>query len=150
MTTKRRRAPTCPYALGDAGTAWWRWAWKTKQSVSWIDDGGLYAAARRAQLEDERAALHLADDHDLLAQLLAGAQPDAIARVRYALGRLAAAATGSTGMSREMRELETQLGLGPKALRGLQGKTAKPKPKGGGLDDLAKQRAARRAGSAGT
>lgn len=153
MTQTRRRTPTCPYELGEAGTDWWKWAWKTKQSETWKDDGGLYTAARRAQLEDERAALILADDDHLLADLLEGAQPAAIAAVNYALDRLRSAATGSTGLSREMRELETQLGLGPKAVRALQDKTTKPDPpneKGGGLDQLAKQRAARRTRSAGS
>lgn len=153
MTGQRRRTPTCPYELGAAGTDWWKWAWKTKQAESWKDDGGLYTAARRAQLEDERAALHLADHGDLLHDLLQGAEPEAIANVRWALGRLAASATGSTGLSREMRELETQLGLGPRAVRALQDKNAKPHPpdkKGGGLDQLAAQREARRARSTGT
>lgn len=147
MTTTFRGIPNCPYDLGPAGSTWWRWAWKTDQSQRW-DTGATYTAARRAQLEDERAALHLADNHGLLADLLQGAEPDAIASVTYALGRLAASATGSTGMSREMRELESQLGLNPKAVAALKWTPdEKPqKPKGGGIDEIANRRAARLAG----
>lgn len=139
-----RRAPKCPYELADAGTAWWKWAWKTPAAAGW-DAGSTYTVARRAQLEDERAAIEIADDGDLFAALLEGADPDAIRRVQFAIGRLAASATASTGISREMRELEKALGLGPKAAKDL-GAAAKPPapPKKNPLDDLAAKRAARR------
>jgi hypothetical protein len=139
-----RRAPKCPYALGDAGTAWWKWAWKTPAAAGW-DAGAHYTVARRAQLEDERAAIEIADDGDLFGALLEGADPDAVRKVQFAIGRLAASATASTGISREMRELEKALGLGPKAAKDLGASKAAPeKPKTNLLDDLAAKRASRR------
>src|ERR1041384_1368966 len=47
-------APQPPetYELGKAGQAWWTWAWTLPQACAW-DDGALYVAARRAQLEDD-------------------------------------------------------------------------------------------------
>ena len=53
-------APDSPYALGEAGAAWWEWAWALPQACAW-DDGALYAVARRAQLEDDMVALELND-----------------------------------------------------------------------------------------
>jgi hypothetical protein len=140
-----RRTPKCPYALGDAGAVWWKWAWKTSAAEAWPAAGALYTVARRAQLEDERAAIEIADDGDLFGALLEGADPDAIRKVQFAIGRLAASATASTGISREMRELEKALGLGPKAAKDLgASKTAPEKPKTNLLDDLAAKRASRR------
>lgn len=142
--TARRRAK-CPYELGAAGTTWWRWAWKTPQADGW-DAGALYTVARRAQLEDERAAIELADADDLIGALLEGAEDDAIRRIKFALGRLSASATGSASLSREMRELEKQLGLGPKAAKDLGAPTKAPEtPKKNPVDEIAKRRAARRA-----
>lgn len=53
--------PTVPKSvkLGDAGKAWWRWAWRTPQAAAW-NAGHLFNVARRAQLEDVWAA-QLAD-----------------------------------------------------------------------------------------
>jgi len=53
----RKGAPPKPprsIALGDAATAWWRWAWHTPQAAAW-SKGDLYVTARRAQLEDAMA-----------------------------------------------------------------------------------------------
>ncbi|WP_320672372.1 hypothetical protein [Patulibacter defluvii] len=141
--------PECPYDLAEAGAAWWAWAWSTPAAKTW-DGGALYTAARRARLEDVAALLELADDLDLLPDLLAGAVPEAISRVRFAIRQLAAAATGITGLSREMRELETQLGLGPRASRDLGVKAEVETPKKSGLDQLAERRAQRLAGASGT
>lgn len=142
------KRPDCPYDLGEAGHRWWVWAWSTPQADRW-DAGSLFTVARRAQLEDDRRAAVMADDEDLLANLLQGAAPEAIESVRYALGRLSASAASSTALSREMRELETQLGLGPKAWAGLGGKAAEPPKERSGLDDLAQRRASRRSGAPG-
>ena len=68
---RRRNAPTIPttnlpasgrpgpvprppkwLTLGDAGKAWWRWAWKTPQAAAWAA-GHEVTVARRAQLEDD-------------------------------------------------------------------------------------------------
>jgi hypothetical protein len=140
VTTRRKR---CPYELGAAGTAWWKWAWKTPQAEGW-DDGALYTVARRAQLEDERAAIEIADEDDLIATLLEGAEPEAIRRVQYALQRLSASATGSATLSREMREIEKQLGLGPKAAKELGVKPKSPaQPTKNPVNEIADRRAAR-------
>jgi hypothetical protein len=150
VSGRRRRAPKCPYELGDAGTAWWTWAWKTPASKHW-DDGVLYTVARRAQLEDERAAIDFAAEApDLLEGLLVAAPVEAIERVRWALQRLAASATSSTSQSREMRELENQLGLSAKAAKALgwnEDDSPNPKPKTTGVDDIARKRAERRRAS---
>jgi hypothetical protein len=146
VTTRRKR---CPYELGAAGTAWWKWAWKTPQAEGW-DDGSLYTVARRAQLEDERAAIEVADEDDLIATLLEGAEPEAIRRVQYALQRLSASATGSATLSREMRELEKQLGLGPRAAKELGvGKSPPKQPQKNRLDEIADRRKARAARASG-
>jgi hypothetical protein len=49
---RKGRAPACPYKLGKAGAAWWRWAWKLPQACGW-SPGDLYVVARRARLEDD-------------------------------------------------------------------------------------------------
>lgn len=38
--------------LGPAGSAWWKWAWKTPQAAAWAP-GHEVALARRAALEDD-------------------------------------------------------------------------------------------------
>lgn len=45
--------PSAPKSikLGDAGRAWWRWAWRTPQAAAW-NAGHVWNVARRAQLED--------------------------------------------------------------------------------------------------
>jgi hypothetical protein len=117
---RKGRAPNVPkaYDLGAAGTAWWTWAWKLPQATRW-DKGSLYTAVRRAQLEDELAALTF-DDYVHLEDLLAGADPEAIKRVEWALSTLKRSATGSVTLMKEMRELDGKLGLNPKALADLR------------------------------
>lgn len=114
------RAPRVPatYTLGKPGRSWWRWAWSLPQATKW-DDGTLYAAARRAQLEDELAALDFTDRLDL-EDLLAGANPEAIKRAEWAISTLKRSASGSVSLMKEMRELDKRLGLDPKALAELR------------------------------
>ncbi len=124
------RAPAVPktYKLGDAGRRWWRWAWRLPQATRW-DEGSLYFVARRAQLEDDLDAITLAEsatDDGLLAELLAGADEDAIERVESVLGMLKRAASGSATVMKEMRELDNRLGLNPKALADLRWTIAEP------------------------
>lgn len=128
--------PPATYALRDAGRAWWSWAWSLPQAAAW-DAGVLYVVARRAQLEDELAALDFGDLLEL-DDLLAGADEDAIRRVEWALSTLKKSATGSIALMKEMRELDGKLGLTPKALADLRwtivddekaGETDPPKPK---------------------
>lgn len=115
---RKGRPPKCPYDLGAPGAAWWKWAWKLPQAARW-DDGALYFVARRAQLEDDLAALDFSDELEL-DDLLAGAEPEAIGRVEWALGLLKKSASGAGALMREMRELDNRLGLNPKALAELR------------------------------
>lgn len=114
------RAPTVPrsYKLGPAGRAFWRWAWKLPQATKW-DGGTVYAVARRAQLEDDLAAVNFNDVLDL-EDLLAGADPDAVKRVEWALSMLKRSASGSTSIMKEQTQLDDRLGLNPKALAALR------------------------------
>lgn len=113
-------APDCPYELGDAGLAWWEWAWATPQAAAW-DPGSLYVVARRAQLEDDVAAIEFVEASDLLADLLDGSD-EAVKRVEWMLGVLKRSATGKSTLMKEMRELDERLGLTPKALAALRWK----------------------------
>lgn len=111
-------APRCPYRLGSAGRAWWRWAWALPQALAW-DDGALYVVARRARLEDDAAALDGPVGVELAA-VLEGADGAAIERVGAALGALRRLAGGKLGIEKEMRELDGKLGLTPEAMAKLR------------------------------
>jgi len=92
-TTGAGEAPQYPewMSLGDAGEAWWRWAWRTPQAHAWGHHMGMEPViARRATLEDELAVMELADG---------------LSRSR---------------VMREMRELDDRLGLTPKGLASLR------------------------------
>lgn len=121
---RKGRIPVCPYDLAAAGAAWWRWAWRTPQSTRW-DAGSLYLVARRAQLEDDVAALGFGEDLVELSDLLAGvADVEAVQRVEWALTVLKRNASGSLAIRKEMRELDNRLGLNPKAMADLRWKVA--------------------------
>jgi hypothetical protein len=111
--------PTVPraYKLGAAGKAWWTWAWKLPQAAAW-DAGALYAIARRAQLEDDLAALEDIDLVDLADMF--GVDEESTKSLAFAIGRLKAMAGGRATVMREMRELDNRLGLNPKALADLR------------------------------
>lgn len=111
-------APACPYELGRQGAIFWDWAWRLPQAAAW-DDGAAYVVARRAQLEDDTAALHFSDYPDL-DDLLDGADRDAIKRVEQALATLKRCASGKITLEREMRELDNKLGLSPEAMAKLR------------------------------
>lgn len=110
--------PAPPYELGHCGSRWWEWAWTLPQADAW-DDGAVYTLARRAALEDDIDALGLNDDLDL-ADLLGGADEEAIKRVEHALQTLKRSASGRLAVEKEMRELDRRLGLDPKALAELR------------------------------
>lgn len=114
---RRAPAPTPPESadLGEAGVAWWQWAWVTPQAAGW-SAGDLYMIARRASLEDDLATIASVEGVDL-AELL-GAELDA--EFRGVIGRLAALATGRLPLFREIRELDDRLGLTPKGLAALR------------------------------
>lgn len=129
--------PDSPYELRAAGAAWWAWAWETEQAKRW-DGGALYAVARRARLEDDLAALELVDEFDV-ESFMAEDPVEATRKLQWMLETLKASASGMLQLAKEMRELETQLGLGPKAMHGL-GWKADEKPKGSKLDELRARR----------
>lgn len=54
---RRGETPAVPswVVLGEAGLAWWVWAWGTPQAAAW-DAGSVSVVARRASLEDRFAA----------------------------------------------------------------------------------------------
>lgn len=134
---RRRNAPTIPtttlpaggraapapdvpdaYPLGEAGRAFWDWAWTTPQAASW-DDGATYTVARRASLEDDLATLEHPDFAVDLVDLLS-IDEEAARTVAFAIGRLKAMAGGRVGVMREIRELDKTLGMNPKALADLR------------------------------
>lgn len=127
--------PECPYDLAAAGTAWWEWAWRTPQAAAW-DPGSLYSLARRAQLEDDVARLGFGEDMLDLADLLAGANPEAIRNVEFALTMLKRSATGKLAIEKVMADLDDKFGLTAKGLAALRwtivpdvdGASDKPKP----------------------
>jgi len=101
-------------SLGDAGGAWWGWAWRTPQACAW-GPGHEALIARRASLEDDLAALSGVDSLDLADVLGADASD-----FRMILSQLAALATGRLQIFREMRELDDRLGLSPKGMAALR------------------------------
>ena len=136
--------PACPYELGEAGSAWWAWAWATPQAEKW-DAGALYTVARRAALEDMVAALDDVEAFDV-ESFMADDPVEAVKQLRWLLETLKASASGFVGTSKEMRELEAQLGFGAKSMAAL-GWKPEEKPKGSKLDELRARRDARAGGA---
>jgi hypothetical protein len=122
---RKGKAPRSPYPLGAAGAKWWRWAWKLPQATVW-DAGALYGLARRAQLEDELAALSDIETPDLTEVLGAADDRDAADRLEWLLRKLTSRSTGSTTLMREMRELDNRFGLNAKAMADLRWSIAPP------------------------
>jgi hypothetical protein len=146
---RRGRPPKCPYELADAGGAWWRWAWSTPQATQW-DRGSLYTVGRRAQLEDDLAALDQFDPH-ALDWLFAGTAPDE--EMLQALAAIVGALKGLAGsrlaVVQKMAELDDRLGLSPRALAALKWAVTDGEPKAkGGLNEILAQRRKREAEAA--
>lgn len=127
---RKGRPPKVPdaYNLQKAGREWWKWAWSTPQALAW-DAGALYAIARRAQLEDEVAALEESEDllervHNSMMRILESEDPmDVPERLTYLgllLAKLKSLAGGKVTYLKEMRELDKVLGLTPKAMVDLR------------------------------
>lgn len=136
---RRRNAPTIPTTalpasgrkgpaprlprgvqLGEAGAAWWRWAWRTPHAAAW-SVGDVHTVARRAALEDALAALDDGVGRFDLAELLGLDEDDERVRLLAQLvGELRKLATGRLAVEREMRELDDRLGLSPKAFAALR------------------------------
>lgn len=103
--------------LGSAGLAWWEWAWRTPQASGWgVGAGQEVVVARRASLEDDLAVTADVESLDLLDVL----DDEAGRKVRSVIQRLASLATGRLQIMKEMRELDTRLGLTPHALAALR------------------------------
>lgn len=124
---RKGRPPKPPESasLQKAGAAWWKWAWATPQAAAW-DPGALYAISRRAQLEDDIAALDLVDHFDLGELLGMEDNDDMVRSLERVIGRLKAAAGGRVALMREMRELDKRLGLDPKAMAELRWRIEDP------------------------
>lgn len=129
---RKGRPPAAPkaYKFNKAATEWWKWAWGLPQAAAW-DKGALYVIARRAQLEDEVAALDDSEDlieriHASVMRTLESESPEDIPeRLQYLgllVGKLKALAGGRMSLLKEMRELDAVLGLSPKALGQLRWK----------------------------
>jgi hypothetical protein len=145
---RKGRPPAVPkaYNLRKAGVEWWKWAWGTPQALAW-DKGALYVIARRAQLEDEVAALEESDDllervHNSMLRIIESEDPlDVPERLTYLgllLAKLKALAGGRVTYLKEMRELDKVLGLTPKAMLDLRWEIVDPTAKGGEQKDSAK------------
>jgi hypothetical protein len=120
--------PKCPYSLGKAGRKWWKWAWKLPQAVAW-DDGAVYFVARRAQLEDDLAAVDEPEDlveriEASILRILDSEDPEDVPeRLNYLgllVGKLKSLGAGRLAIAKEMRELDNKLGLNPKAMADLR------------------------------
>lgn len=122
VSGRKGRPPNPPasYVLGPAGRAWWRWAWSQPQALAW-DSGALYVIARRAVLEDDLVALGGFESLDLDELAHSGAV-EAAQRLRFLIGGLKALAGGKLAVEKEMRELDTRLGLTPEAMAKLRWK----------------------------
>jgi hypothetical protein len=113
-------APVPPYELGEAGRAWWTWAWGLPQATVW-DAGALYGLARRAQLEDDIRSLEEADGLDLSDYMSVDDEDrDAAKRLETLIRKLKALAGGRVSVMREMRELDNRFGLNAKAMADLR------------------------------
>lgn len=114
---RRDPAPDIPEAheLGNAGRAWWVWAWSTPQACGW-SDGDTFVIARRASLEDDLATIAKVDNLDLVELLDAEMEQS----FRQLISRLVALCGGRLALFREMRDLDDRLGLTPKGLANLR------------------------------
>lgn len=135
VSGRKGRTPRVPseYKLGDAGRAWWKWAWGLPQAMAW-DSGSLYALARRARLEDDVVALRSPPKLDLepIIEMIAvsastGESDLELLRsmaehIRYVLGVFKSLAGQKSVIEREMRELDDRFGLTPKGLAALRWK----------------------------
>lgn len=104
--------------LGAAGTAWWKWAWRTPQAVAW-SIGDHPALARRASLEDDLA--NIREGPELNVAELLEADPDERSKLlEFVIRTLHALAANKLAIAREARELDDRFGLTPKALAALR------------------------------
>lgn len=110
-------APDVPswMSLGVAGRAWWDWAWTTPQAAAWAD-GHEVVACRRAQLEDDLAALAEVEGLDLVDV----ANADNVMSAKAVVRVVASLATGRLQLMKHMLDLDDRLGLTPKGMAALR------------------------------
>lgn len=128
--SERRNAPTIPTTrlpaggrrgavpkvpawrvLGDAGQAWWDWAWRTPQACAW-DDGQLVKVADRAALEDDLAGVQRADEiENFLGEL---ANVENLREAKAVIGWLSGLVAGKLQILQKMTDIDDRLGLSPK------------------------------------
>ncbi|MGE3795100.1 MAG: hypothetical protein AB7I38_14395 [Dehalococcoidia bacterium] len=136
---RRRNAPTIPSVdlpaggfkgrtpkppawlkLGSAGLAWWKWAWHTPQAARWAGGGFDVVIARRAQLEDDLAALDTVDMPDLDELIQVAGELAEPGDLKILISRLAALTSGRLAIAQKMLDIEDRLGLTPKGLETLR------------------------------
>lgn len=102
--------------LGDAGMAWWKWAWKLPEACAW-SSGQVYIAERRASLEDLLATIDgPVQSVEMPAELQDSELYEPVKRLVDALlSQIKRVAASRVNVMKEMRELDVQLGLTPKA-----------------------------------
>ena len=114
------RVPPVPswLKLGRAGSAWWKWAWRTPQAAAWAK-GHESFVAKRAQLEDDLAALEQVDGLDVR-DLLGLPDDEAAQTIDFLVRRLHGLAAGRLSLVKECREMDDRLGLTPKSMAALR------------------------------
>lgn len=100
--------------LGQAGRAWWAWAWSTPESAGW-SSSLVDVVGRRASLVDDLAALEQVVSLDAL-DILDGLPQE----VRFLVGRLAGLVTSRLTVLKACSDLDQQLGFGAKNLAALR------------------------------
>lgn len=100
--------------LGEAGLAWWEWAWRTPQAAAW-SSGDVVTVARRASMEDDLAALDVLESPGLDELLGESAK-----QVTALLRRMQSLAGGRASISRAMLDIEDRLGVTPKSRAALR------------------------------
>jgi hypothetical protein len=119
----RTKAPPRPpkwIHLGEAGTAWWKWAWHTPQAAAW-SVGSVDVLAKRASLEDDLAALAEVEGLDI-SELLGIEWNDSVALLDRVIRRVAALATGRLAILKLMAEMDRVFGLTAKGQADLRWK----------------------------
>lgn len=114
--------------LGEAGLAWWKWAWRTPQAARWAGGGFEVLLARRASLEDDLAALDRIsslDFKDLVDSLDEDDRTDQ--ELKRILLRLASLVTNRLAVAQKMLDIEDRVGLTPKGFENLRWRIVAPK-----------------------
>ena len=116
--------------LGKHGKAWWTWAWKLPEACAW-STGQLYIAERRASLEDLLAAIDGPVQSVELPDAVNGSDvhEDVRRLVDALLAQIKRVSASRVNVMKEMRELDVQLGLTPKARQAHRWEIVDDKPR---------------------